>query len=653
MSKSSNLSLSWVMRGRTDRTLIAATKQASQQIENVKRAADKLNARFSGLAGPAQKFKKTLLTGLAGIAPALLLIAKNTAESGNNFDKMSQKSGLSAQTLSQWCHAANMSCVSTDTFRTNLLKLNQQIALAASGNKNAELAFKRAGVSIRDSAGKLKSADQIMLEMSDTFKKMPEGVYKSSLAVAVFGKSGADMIPLLQNGSTAIKNLIQQSDELGVTFSQADAAASAEFCDNLDLLKKSIIGVKNTIGKQLIPIISPLLKSFAQWISANRELIATKFADWLNQLKSSLPEIKKFLAGVFSGISSFAAGVDTAVSAMGGWLPVLKRATAFIVTLQAIKFAKWIHSTATAALVLGKSFRALIPIVIKFGLALMANPIGMIITAIGLLIGAGYALYKNWDKVVGFLKNMWSGLKTFFSEKFDSIKSLFDDGFINGILNLCKKFNPVSWIMGAIDGIFKYFTGVSLIDEGKKFIQSFADGIVNTWKSIKKYVIDTFTGWIPDWLKSGFKKTGIDVDLIRRDAGIDDNVDAHHANGAIVRQRQIAEIGEDGPEAIIPLTKPARGKKLLIESARIMGLNLNNQNQGNKFGQLVGELSSRTPGGSSTSFSPTFSPTITVNSNASDDDLIKKLHQLIASERVEFEKQFNNYLYQRKRIGVF
>ncbi|MFQ0992914.1 phage tail tape measure protein, partial [Gilliamella apicola] len=575
--------MSWLLKGRLDRSLIRAAILTVRQIETIKKSANSLGKQFAFLSGPIKTLKTTMAGCVAGAIPAMLMLAKTTATSGDQFDKLSQKSGISAKTLSQWTHAANMSGVSTEQFGANILKLNQQIAAAAQGNKSAQLAFRRAGVSIRDSAGNLKTADQVMLEMSNTFKKMPEGIYKSDLALAVFGKSGADMIPLLQGGSDAIRDLIKQSDELGMTFSNEEAKSSAEFCDSLDTLKKSARGVFNTIGKQLIPIITPLIQSTAKWISANRELIATKVGEFLENFKAVLPQIKKFLAGVFTGINNTA-------TAMGGWMPLLQNSGKLFLAIKAIQMAVWLKGTTKAVLMLSKSFIKLIPVVIKFGVALLANPVGLVIAGIAALVAAGYFLYKNWDQVVKFIKNMWSGVKKFFSDTFSSITSLFDDGFVNGILKLLKNFKPVTLITNAIDAIFKYFKNVSLIDEGSKLIRSFGDGIVNTWNSIKKTTIDVFTGWIPDWVKSGMKATGIDVDAVRASAGLDGGtasialstaVDAHHANGAIVRRRQIAEIGEDGPEAVIPLTKPARGRQLLVESAKFLGLRVTDKNDSN------------------------------------------------------------------------
>ena len=721
MAKSANMALSWLLRGRLDRSLIRATREASKHIDNIKKSANSLGKQFAFLSGPIKSFKTAMVGGVVGSIPAMMMLAKNTAASGDQFDKLSQKSGISAKTLSQWSHAANMSGVSTEQFGANILKLNQQMAAAAQGNKAAQLAFKRAGVSIRDSAGKMKTADQVLLEMSKTFKKMPEGIYKSDLAMAVFGKSGADMIPLLQSGSDAIQDLIKQSDELGMTFSNDEAKSSAEFCDSLDLLKKSAKGLFNTIGKQLIPVITPLLQSMAKWISANRELISAKVGEFLENFKAALPQIKGFLVGVFTGINNTA-------TALGGWMPLLQNSGKLFLAIKAIQMAMWLKGTTKAVFMLTKSFIKAIPAIIKFGVALLANPIGMVIAGIAALVTAGYFLYKNWDKVVKFIKGMWNGVKSFFSNIFSNITNLFDIGFIKSILDLLKKFNPVTHITKAINSIFTYFKGISLIDEGSKLIKSFGDGIVKTWNSIKNAIIDLFTGWIPGWMKSGMKKVGIDVDAVRASAGLDGGgsgsaalvtataVQAHHANGAIVRHRQIAEIGEDGAEAVIPLTKPARGRELLMQSAKILGLRVTDKNEGsnqsllpnntgllstalnsleklvkpqitgiNEFAQKISNVVSniKNPekfdtnifdnllpksgksaieemmsGASqknniSTSFSPTFNPNITINCSNNVDEIEKRVKNALQESQKDFEKKFKNYQYNQKRVGVF
>ena len=95
--------------------------------------------------------------------------------------------------------------------------------------------------------------------------------------------------------------------------------------------------------------------------------------------------------------------------------------------------------------------------------AMSANPIGFVITAIGLLIGAGILLYRNWDTVKAKAFELWGSLKTtfsqvgvFFTGLWQGIKSGFGEFvnfFVNGINRIIDglngiKVNVPKWIPG-------------------------------------------------------------------------------------------------------------------------------------------------------------------------------------------------------------
>ncbi|HBM74719.1 MAG TPA: hypothetical protein DD429_04095 [Clostridiaceae bacterium] len=74
-----------------------------------------------------------------------------------------------------------------------------------------------------------------------------------------------------------------------------------------------------------------------------------------------------------------------------------------------------------------------------------ANPIGLIVTGIGLLIGAGILLYKNWDKIKAKAAELWEGIKVafapvveFFSGIWKGIKSGFKS-LVNFIISGINK----------------------------------------------------------------------------------------------------------------------------------------------------------------------------------------------------------------------
>lgn len=656
MAKSAEMKLQWNFSGKVDPNLIAAAKAVTTNINNIKKAGSSVTKSLGAVTSKVGSLVKYLSFGtLAGGVPSLMLIAKGAANAANEFKDLSDQTGVSVQSLSEWSHAASMNGLANEEFIGSVKYLNKTLSSAAQGNQQALLVFKRAGVSIYDASGKIKTADEIMLSASDTFAKMPEGIYKSSLAMAMFGNNGNKMVSLMQGGSGAIKDLAQEARELGITFNQADANAGADFNDSLSILKKSIQGVSFSIGKQLYPLITPLVKSISQWVKENRELISSKVAEWIEKFKSQLPAIKKFIIETYTSIKNFAITVDNVVQSLGGWNTVLKVVMGAFVAIKAIQIGSWVLNVAKVVGVFGKSLISIIPIIIKFGLALLANPIGLVVVGITALIAAGYLLYKNWDTVVKWIENIWLSVKEFFKSTFSDITAAFDEGFVSGLMAMIKKFNPLSLIITAIDSVLKYFTGISLIDEGGKFIQSFADGIVNTWKSIKDGIVDAVTGWVPDWMKSGASAIGSSI------SSTWDGLTGY-ANGGLVTHHQVAQLAEDGPEMVIPLTK-SHGPQLLLQAAKMMGMNKDLMSPSSSIRQtgkshskdVIRELSGSVINRDqrTSTISPVFSPTITIQTTQESAQALKnELKSVLDQKQREFESMFTNMVNKQKRIGV-
>ena len=53
--------------------------------------------------------------------------------------------------------------------------------------------------------------NEILLETADKFKGLPNGVDKTAIALKLFGRSGKDMIPVLNLGSKGIQELQKKS----------------------------------------------------------------------------------------------------------------------------------------------------------------------------------------------------------------------------------------------------------------------------------------------------------------------------------------------------------------------------------------------------------------------------------------------------------
>ncbi len=119
---------------------------------------------------------------------------------------------------------------------------------------------------------------------------------------------------------------------------------------------------------------------------------------------------------------------------------------------------------------------------------------------IAALIGIGYLLYKNWDTVMNFLRNLWNSFANLCSTVFNKLFSLF------------KKFSPLSWIAKKINALIEWLFGVNLMDAGAHLIGGLWDGIKSKWNALSDWfsgMINTLTSWMPNWMKEklGFSAT--------------------------------------------------------------------------------------------------------------------------------------------------
>jgi hypothetical protein len=90
-------------------------------------------------------------------------------------------------------------------------------ATSGAGKHGAQAAgeLQKLGIHLKDSAGGSKNTVDTMLDLADAFQKMPDRAHKTQAAIALFGRQGLSMIPVLEKGRAAMEELFKESEELG------------------------------------------------------------------------------------------------------------------------------------------------------------------------------------------------------------------------------------------------------------------------------------------------------------------------------------------------------------------------------------------------------------------------------------------------------
>jgi hypothetical protein len=215
--------------------------------------------------------RTTLVAAAAAATAALAGVVASVRSTINSMDDMSKsasKIGIPIEELSRLKYAADLSGVSMEGLQTSVGRLSRTMSDAASGGKASAQAFGKLGINVKNTDGQLKSSTQILGEIADRFATMPDGAQKTALAMELMGRSGANMIPMLNGGSDALNKLLNEAKDFGLTISGETGRAAEAFNDNLSRIGYAAKGVGVALTAALLPVLVPISEAFVSMARA-------------------------------------------------------------------------------------------------------------------------------------------------------------------------------------------------------------------------------------------------------------------------------------------------------------------------------------------------------------------------------------------------
>lgn len=220
---------------------IAQLQDSMSRVEkSVTGSAERMQKAFAGVSAALGA-----IAGVAGLE-ALRRTVTNVLDTADGLNKLSQKSGIAVERLSELSYAAKLSDVSSESLATALRALNKSIDDGADG-------FGRLGISTRNADGTLRSTDAVLLDVAERFSGIQDGAAKAAIAQDLFGKSGTDVIPLLNAGRAGIAAYADEAQRLGIVISGDTARAAEQFNDNVTRLRESFSGLAVSAAQSVLP----------------------------------------------------------------------------------------------------------------------------------------------------------------------------------------------------------------------------------------------------------------------------------------------------------------------------------------------------------------------------------------------------------------
>ncbi len=253
--------------------LEAQTGQYAAQLEK----AQSQLSRFER-AGTSALNKIGGLVAGAAAAVGFVSLGKAAIDAADRMNDLSKQTGISVEQLSRLDYAAQQSGASGEVLIGAFRKLTKAAVESRDGTGEAAEAFKALGISVVDANGNLKDGQALLLETAQAFSEQEDGAAKSAAAMRLFGKSGAELIPFLNEGADGIQKLMDKADQLGATMSGEAARAADEFNDSLNSAKAATLGLVRDAITPLLPVLTETIEAFLGGADGARDLSgATSF----------------------------------------------------------------------------------------------------------------------------------------------------------------------------------------------------------------------------------------------------------------------------------------------------------------------------------------------------------------------------------------
>lgn len=258
--------------------------------------AEKKTSNFGATIG---KGFKAVGAGVAAVGTAATALGVSfykgvgeTAEYGDNIDKMSQKIGISAEAFQEWDFILQHSGSSVDALKPAMKTLS---AAASSGSD----AFKELGLSQEQIAS--MSSEELFGATITALQGMDDETKRTELAMSLLGKSGMEMGALLNTSADDTAAMKQQVHDLGGVMSNDGVKNAAKYQDSLQNLQTATAGLKRNLLSQFMPAVSTVFDGLAAIFSGDSESGISQITEGVTELSNKLLEkIPEFVPVVTS-----------------------------------------------------------------------------------------------------------------------------------------------------------------------------------------------------------------------------------------------------------------------------------------------------------------------------------------------------------------
>ena len=398
------------------------TRNMSRGLHKANRALNKVIGGLKRGASVALKFGGVAVA--AGITATAVAINK-VANAADELAKRTRRLKFPIEEFQEWQFVAEQSGISTAEFDKSIEKFTKGVGEARAGTGTLVTILKKSNPELLKQITSASNAAEAYELYMQGLRNTENQLDKTALATAGFGRTGAKFLNITEQSTEAIKALRKEQKENGVITAQ-QAKFAEDYNDATNSLQKSLGGLLQNVLLPMLPKITKLVRTFREWIIANKDLIRANVAKLFEDIKTAIFKVVDSMRQMNRETSIF----DNIKEVIIGMVRVF----GFLA-----EHGKTIAIIIGGIVALSLTLKAFTIIMAAVNLVMSLNPFGLILLAIAAFIGVVALIIENWEPIKDFFSNLW-----------DDVVGIFDSALakIMGIVDKVK--GAVSFVTGAV-----------------------------------------------------------------------------------------------------------------------------------------------------------------------------------------------------------
>lgn len=243
----------------------AEKSAAAQQAAAAKaaKAAEEASAKIDGAA------KRIATGGLLAIGAAAYGVhhaAETTAELAKETRLLHNVTGLSIQSASTYASVASAQELNVKQLNQSFGTLSKNVQAVENAHdgltkaaKTQENAFRLLGLPLSSIMRTHGDLNKLLPEITSRFEKMPGGIEKTAVGMALFGRGWQTLMPLMHSGALGLKDQLAEAEKMGATLGGSSVKSLKDFQKAQEDAKYGTLGMELAIGEYLAPALTKLM----------------------------------------------------------------------------------------------------------------------------------------------------------------------------------------------------------------------------------------------------------------------------------------------------------------------------------------------------------------------------------------------------------